>query len=432
MNSLKLGFFLAKKSLQHSSKWISVSTITIILLLFLAVMVISGILVGLIQGSEVAFKGKYFGDVIVSTLEKKKNIQRADEIMATLNGIPEVKGYAPRYLTGGSIEANYKTRGSDAIANKKQVSIRGISPEDEEIVTTLSDNILEGEYLKREDASKYILVGKDILAKYSIVADVDSSALRDVEPGTVVRLQVNGVNALRSESGTRAAEDTITPTNEYIVKGIVKIKAGDLSSSVFMVDSQLRKLSGKNIADVDEIAIRLQPGADSAKVRDIIKGNGFEDSAKIETFEQGTPAFVINLKNLFGFLGNFFGAILMVVATIALFIVIFINALTKRRQIGILKGIGIKRATILWSYVFQSIFYAAIGAGLGLVIVFFGLKPLFVKYPIDFPFSDGILVAEPFPTFVRVSIFMIAAVFAGLVPAWMVVRRNTLNAILGR
>ena len=124
--------------------------------------------------------------------------------------------------------------------------------------------------------------------------------------------------------------------------------------------------------------------------------------------------------------------LLLVSALINITINRAIVATTKRRQIGILKGIGIKRATILWSYVFQSIFYAAIGAGLGLMIVFFGLKPLFVKYPIDFPFSDGILVAEPFPTFVRVSIFMIAAVFAGLVPAWMVVRRNTLNAILGR
>ena len=432
MNSFKLGFFLAKRSLQHSSKWISVSTVTIILLLFLAVMVISGILVGLIQGSEVAFKGKYFGDVIISSLEKKNKVERSAEIISTLNGIPEVNGYTARYISGGSIEANYATRRSDDIANKKQVSIRGISPEDEEVVTKLSENILEGEYLKKEDASKYILVGKDILAKYSIVSDVDNTALRDVEPGTKVRIQINGVKNLNSPSGAAVADDNITPKNEYIVKGIVKIKAGDLSSSVFMVDSELRKLAGKNISDVDEIAVRLKPDSNSVKVRDILKENGFADYAKIQTFEEGTPAFVINLKNLFGFLGNFFGAILMVVAAIALFIVIFINALTKRRQIGILKGIGIKRSTILWSYVFQSIFYAAIGSGLGLLIVFFGLKPLFVSYPIDFPFSDGILVAEPAPTFVRVAIFMVAAIFAGLIPSWMVVRRNTLNAILGR
>jgi ABC-type lipoprotein release transport system permease subunit len=433
MNSLKLGFFLAKKSITHNSKWITASTVLVIFLLFLAVMVISGILVGLIQGSEVAFKEKYFGDVIVSPLEKKTKIERVGEVRNILDGMTDVKGVSARYLTGGTIEANYKTRKSDDMANKKSVSIRGINPEDEEIVTKLSDNILEGEYLKSEDAGRYVLVGKDILAKYSIVSDVDSTALRDVEPGTKIRLQMSNAKASRQQNTNNdAALGNTTQSFEYIIKGIVKVKAGDLSSSVFMVDSELRKIAGKSIDEVDEIAIRLVDGGNAVKTRDTLKQNGFDASAEIKTFEEGTPAFVINLKNLFTFLGNFFGGILIVVASVTLFIVIFINALTKSRQIGIMKGIGIRPASIIWSYVFQSIFFTSISIFLVLLAVFFGLAPLFVKYPIDFPFSDGILVAEQGPTTIRVIVLLVASIFAGIIPAWMVVRRNTLNAILGR
>lgn len=431
MNSIRLGFFLALRSIKHSSKWVTSFTVLVIYLLFLAVMVISGILVGLIQGSEVAFKEKYLGGIIISPLAKKNSIERSAEMINILENTEGVIGISPRYVTSGNIEANYKTRKSDDIANKKGLSVRGIDPDSEESVTMLSDNIIEGEYLKKEDASRYIMVGKDVLAKYSIVADVDDSALRDVGPGTTVRLQINGVS-INPESGQQAPEDKITPTNEYIVKGIIKVKAADLSSSVFMVDSELRKIAGKSVGEYSEIAVKLDPSANAVKIRDTLKQNGFADSAKIQTFEEGTPAFVINLKNLFGTLGNVFGGILIIVSAVVLFIVIFINALTKRRQIGIMKGIGIRPASIMWNYIFQSVFYSAIGISLVLITVFYGLAPLFVKYPIDFPFSDGILIAEQGPTTTRVIVLMIVSIFAGLIPSWMVVKTNTLNAILGR
>ncbi len=414
MNSLKLGMFLAVKTVRHASKWTTALIIAVMLITFLNLVIVSGILVGLIQGSEVAFREKYLGDVVASPLEKKTKVEKAGEIEYTLDGMPDVLGYSARYISGGSIEANYATRKSDDVANKKSVSIRGINPEKEEVVTKLSENVIEGEYLTSADAGKYILVGKDVLAKYSVVADVDSSALRDVEPGTKVRITIG------------------TTTQEYKVKGILKIKAGDLSSGIFMVDSELRKFANKNISDVDEIAIKLNKGGNAVKVRDTLLQNGFGEYAKIQTFEEGTPAFVINMKQLFGALGTLFGSVGVVVAAITLFIVIFINALTKRRQIGILKGIGITSGTILWSYVFQSMFYAFCGSMLGLLATFGWLKPFFDKNPIDFPFSDGILVADLSTTMIRVATLIIVAMLAGFIPAWMVVRRNTLNAILGR
>ena len=414
MNSLKLGMFLAVKTVRHASKWTTALIIAVMLITFLNLVIVSGILVGLIQGSEVAFREKYLGDVVASPLEKKTKVEKAGEIEYTLDGMPDVLGYSARYISGGSIEANYATRKSDDVANKKSVSIRGINPEKEEAVTKLSENVIEGEYLTSADAGKYILVGKDVLAKYSVVADVDSSALRDVEPGTKVRVTIG------------------TTTQEYKVKGILKIKAGDLSSGIFMVDSELRKFANKNISDVDEIAIKLNKDGNAVKVRDTLLQNGFGEYAKIQTFEEGTPAFVINMKQLFGALGTLFGSVGVVVAAITLFIVIFINALTKRRQIGILKGIGITSGTILWSYVFQSMFYAFCGSMLGLLATFGWLKPFFDRNPIDFPFSDGILVADVSTTMMRVATLIIVAMLAGFIPAWMVVRRNTLNAILGR
>jgi hypothetical protein len=63
----------------------------------------------------------------------------------------------------------------------------------------------------------------------------------------------------------------------------------------------------------------------------------------------------------------------------------------------------------------------------------FGLiKPYFTAHPINFPFSDGILVATLSGTLIRAGILLIATVIAGYIPAKMVIKQNTLSAILGR
>ena len=77
-------------------------------------------------------------------------------------------------------------------------------------------------------------------------------------------------------------------------------------------------------------------------------------------------------------------------------------------------------------------FYALLGSGIGLLIVYFGLVPLFAAHPIDFPFSDGILVAPLIETLIRVGLLVFATLIAGYIPARMIVRKNTLDSILGR
>ena len=122
----------------------------------------------------------------------------------------------------------------------------------------------------------------------------------------------------------------------------------------------------------------------------------------------------------------------LVVASITIFIVIFINAITRRKFIGILKGIGVSGRTIEASYVFQSFFYAVCGSAIGFVLLYGFLQPFIASHPINFPFSDGILVAPLLGTIIKILIMVITTIIAGYIPARMIVRRNTLDSILGR
>jgi len=152
----------------------------------------------------------------------------------------------------------------------------------------------------------------------------------------------------------------------------------------------------------------------------------------VQTYVDAQPQFLKDIVKTFATLGNVLSSIGLVVSSITIFIVIFINALTRRKFIGILKGIGINGKAIEISYIFQSIFYAFLGSVIGLIIVYAVLVPLFKAHPIDFPFSDGILVAPLGETLIRMALLVFSTIVAGYIPARMIVRKNTLDSILGR
>ncbi|WP_332881539.1 FtsX-like permease family protein [Methanosarcina horonobensis] len=58
----------------------------------------------------------------------------------------------------------------------------------------------------------------------------------------------------------------------------------------------------------------------------------------------------------------------LIVGAALIFIIIYINTLNRKREIGILKAIGISPGSIIISYFFISLFYVISGVGLGLVL----------------------------------------------------------------
>lgn len=410
---VRIGFFLATRQLRRSSLWTTALIIFVMVLTFLNLVVVSGILVGLIQGAVDQTRIQFTSDVIVSSLDDKEFIENSPNIIALVNSLPEVEEATPRYREGAILEANYKTRRDNEKPNTANAQVVGIDPATEHAVTGLADHIIEGEYLQAGDFDKVIL-GHFLLSQYIPVESPAFQSLDNVGIGTKIRIQVGDVR------------------REVTVKGIIRTKVDEISLSAFMDDSQLRSLIGRNDGNVDEIAIKLVPGADPTAVRDSLIRSGVGDVAKVQTFEDAQPQFLKDIIETFGILGAVFSSLGLLVAIITVFIVIFINALTRKKYIGILKGIGISGRAIEASYVFQSMFYAIVGSSIGLAIVFGLLVPYFQRNPIDFPFSDGILVAPLDETIFRIILLIVSTVIAGFVPAWMIVRKNTLDSILGR
>ncbi len=416
-NHLRVAFFLAIRQVKHASIWTTGLIILIMTLTFLNLTVVSGVLVGLIQSSVEAAKDRYSGDIVVTSLRQNPYIEKSNEILNVINNLPQVESVAGRVIASGKINADYRRiLRDDETPNATGASIGGIEPLVEDQITGLSKFVIEGSYLDENDRDG-VLIGAYLIRELTPVDSPGFTQLRDVKIGQKMKLTV-GNNS-----------------KEVIVRGIMKSKIDQIDARVIMNQSELRKLIGRSDYNLDEIAIRVEDGASEAEVlevKNILIQNGFDANANIQTFEEALPKFLKDMTAMFGLLGNMIGSIGLVVASITVFIVVFVNAITRRKFIGILKGIGVHSRVIEFSYVIQSIFYAVLGSAIGMLLLYGFLVPLVDAHPINFPFSDGTIFAPLSSSMWRVFALFVASVIAGYVPARMIVKRNTLDAILGR
>lgn len=428
--TLRVANILAIRQIFRGNIWINILIISVMALSAISLIGISGILVGILEGSFEANREQYTGDVFISTLSDENSIKTTGNMLSVIQSLPQVDSYSVRYKSGATIEANYQTRRDfNTLTNSVGVSVVGIVPEDEDSVTGLSNFLIEGEMIS-SDESGYIVIGSTLLKQYSNFSDL-FEPLVDVYPGSRVKVSVTGSNVTLS-SDLSGGSTGGANTQEFIVKGVVKSKVDQVSIGAFITESDYRRLTGKKSLQAQEIAIKADSNVSDESLKYILSKYEIEKNAKLQTATEAIPKFLDDIKQVFSLLGLVIGSIGIVVASITVFIVIYINALTRRKFIGILKGIGITRKTIEWAYVMQSFFYGIVGSAIALAVIYFVGVPYFAANPLNFPFSDGILSAPFGSSMVKIGILIVITIAAGFIPAWLIARRNTLDSILLR
>jgi putative ABC transport system permease protein len=413
-HDLYMGWFIAYRTVVRGSKGTTILVIFIMALTFLNMVVVSGILVGLIDGGNIANKEQYTGDVIITRLSGEQTIQNSQRIIDVLENSPFVEHYSARYGTGVTISAGFTNRTDfskriDSIGT----TLLGIDVVKENQLTGLSDFVTEGSFIDPTETG-YILLGADTLRRYNSGFGDGFDSLDDVYPGDKVKVTAG------------------TKTKEFIVKGIVDTKVGEVSFRAFVPYRDLIGLTDVSAMNAIEIAVTAQEGYTGESIQSMLVKGGFDRGAKIQTADQAIPEFLNQIKLAFGILGSMIGFIGLIVAATTIFIIIFINAVTRMKYIGILKGIGVRGRVIRNAYVIQALFYALVGSAIASAITYGLLVPAFLAHPVDFPFSDGILSAPINKTVTKFIILMVVTYIAGLLPAWLIVRKNTLSSILGR
>jgi putative ABC transport system permease protein len=342
MNTFRVAFFLATRQMFRVNKKSMFMIVAVMTLTFLNLVAVSGILIGLIDGASKAFREKFIGDFVVSPLENKKVIQDTDNILSILNSLKEVDAYSARYIQQGSIESNYKQRDPGKRRELATGNIYGIVASREARVTKWDQDIIEGKFLEDNDTGK-IVVGKNMVGKYAQATSDKERSVGDVKIGDKLLVNING------------------NINEFTLKGILGGKT-DSTRQAYISTMDMLKMTAGNDLRASQIVVRVKENSNESYIKQVLTNNGLGVDQKIQTYDDAEPSFVKDLKKVFVILGNFIGGVSLVVAFITIFIVIYINAITRRKYIGIMKAIGVTTKTIELSYVLQSIFFGFVGS----------------------------------------------------------------------
>jgi len=414
MHALRIGLFLGFKQIRRANLWATILVIIIILATYMNLVALSGVLLGIVEGALNGVRTESIGDVSIIPLDGETRILETDRVLEVLSTYSSVEAFSARYEGFATIQAKQENvQRVEQDPNVIAVTITGIDPIAEAETTNLDKSVIEGEYLN-PDETGYILLGKLNIDRYADEFGSVFDSLDGVYPGDTVQVTVG--NSVR----------------EYIVKGIIDSKVDFVSVSVFIPANEFRRVFERLDHNANQIAVRLKPSQDENVVRDRLRASDLAQLAKINSFTEDVPKFIADVRDTFQMLSLIVGIIGVMVASVTIFIVIFTSALANRKQIGILKAIGIRRRAIEYAYMTQAVFYVIVGSVIGIVITKFFLVPYFINNPIDFPFADASLYVTDMGLLSGFFILILVAILAGFIPVWLIVRQNTLDIVLGR
>jgi len=395
----RVAFFFARRSIARGNKGTLYLTILIIGMVFVNLIFLPSIITGVAVLFNQQTIDYSYGNLIIEPRKNDIYIDRVGELQKKIQQIPGVTGVSPRYITGAT--AVYK-------GNAVNSPLYAINPDDDQAVLRIGSRVAAGEYLGDADRDKVVL-GFRLAGNEDETLDVIPS-LGGVEVGNVIDITFNnGV------------------TRQYRVKGIINSDSYDADSSAFITRKEYEDVFGLD-DKATQVLVRTQETGNEEVMRTTLMSFGVQE--KIWTWQEKSANFLDQIIGSFNII-NFIGTVVsLVIAVVVIFIVIFINTVYRRKQIGILKAIGIDRSIIIQSYLFQALFIFALGTLIGFLFLYLILQVLAV-YPIVFPGGAVAPVVDP-PLIARstLSLFFVSLI-AGYIPAWMTTREDILSAIRG-
>lgn len=401
LTELKISLFLALRILQRSSKAGTLLTILIISLVFTNMIFMSAVIGGSIELLNEQTVDFYISNIIIKPKDDNRFIDNTSALVSKVNKIPGVSHASPRYQMGASLVHK---------ANEVALPVVAIRPDDERMVTKIHEHMKEGQFLTREDRGQ-ILIGNFVAGNVDQSLDFFES-LGGVKTGDSIDVEfVNGVS------------------KRFRVKGIFQTKSYQVDYMALISWSEMEEILGQPLDRSTEILVKTEPGTTEDRVKVSLMSYGVREEVKTWK-EQSGKAFEESIES-FQIINNITLIVSLIIAVVVLFIVIMIKTLNNRREIGVLKAIGIDEDIIIQSYMIQTLCIAIIGIIIGVVIIG-SLDLYFAAYPIEFPDGNVSLHIERGIVLESAVLLLIASAIAGYVPAARIAREEILTAMRGK
>ncbi len=306
-----------------------------------------------------------------------------------LQELKEVEAYSPRLSASG------------VLSNKElsfPVVILGLDPEKEGRVTRLLEKLESGATIISNDNA--------ILVTSRLAEDLKLSAGDEA--------------TLSFETGN---------TREYRVKGIVRTGNLDFDSSTIIMplNEANRQLGIDNKASV--ILIKLQDKEAADAYKPVLMQN--LEVNNVKTWKEEIE-FLLRFSEAWRSFAKVISAVGLIAAAVSVGIIIYINVIHKKRQIGIMKALGAKDSFVFKIFIMEAALFGIIGVSIGDVLGY-----LAIKYTEANPFYDAVMqawISARFDYYLLYNATLVSfavTMLSGVYPAIKASRVDIIKAIWG-
>lgn len=399
---LKVAFTLALRSLQRGSRSSTLLTILIIGMCFTNMIFLPSMFSGIGQGITKQLLDYEVSNLLVSPKPGDQYITDLPATLDLINGLPGVQRASPQFSKGATFKYRQRVLG---------VSVRAVSPSDEKEVAPVYTKMVAGSYLGQDDTGE-IIIGKPIAGDPSVrQEDEFQPSLGGVRVGDSITIEYgNGY------------------TRDYRVKGIYYTGWSPVDNAAFVTWTDMEQVEGKTLEKADYIKVRAKPGYTEQFLKNELLAYGVGVNGNVESMTDLLSKSVGKVLQSFAIINLVSLIVSVIITTVVLFIVITIKTLNSRKQIGILKAIGVDKEVIMHNYGFQVIILGILGIILGILITIV-LAAYMAVHPIVTPEWSAYLYITPLDLLINSVILFCAAVVAGYVPAYQVSREDIQDAM---
>ena len=390
---------MARKLVARSSWGLNFMAIFMILIVYVNINFTSSLLNGFIGTVNSKLITTQTGDVVVLPPKDSKIIENSSVLAENIRKINGVLGATETKTVPAEI-----SKGQE----KSVAEISGINPQDYGDVYSTPKNMIEGEFLSKDDKDKIVL-GAQIAGAGISRLELYSDSLKNVHAGDKVTVSYPG--------GRK---------KDYTVKGIFLNEFFESDLKTFITSDEYLSIDPN--AKTEVINLKIANNAAESYVIDQIKK--LDNNLQFRTWEE-RAGFVRGFTDTLKVVNRILIFAAILVAAITIFIVTYVDLINKRRQIGIERAIGITAPTIIISYQIRALFYTIIGSGLGAITFLFVVVPIERIYPFKIPYGNVYLQINYKFMLLNAAILLVVAIISALMPAWKTIRISIIDAIWG-
>ncbi|MDD5039726.1 MAG: FtsX-like permease family protein [Patescibacteria group bacterium] len=396
----KIPFILSWKHLLRSNKWTLSLIIFFMSIAFINMIFVPSLFNGIVDGFNKQIITTTTGNILITPRDGKDFISDSSETINRIESTDGVTAASAQMLVPGTLKFDGK---------KGSWSIYAINPDQEKKVTTVSEKIIDGEYLDPSDETG-ILLGNDITSTETTNEGDNPFSLKGASVGDTVAVIFGNTEY------------------EFTIRGIFKTKFNTADQRGFITQEALKKMNPGYVDEATSISVTINLEGDEENVMQSLKDRGVREN--IYSWQQAS-SLMSSVSDSFLSINVILSIFGVLIAAITVFIVIYIDISSRRQEIGILRAIGIRPYLIRAMYIILSAVYSVAGVLLGTVLFFAIIVPYFNAHPFVLPIADAKLLVNPGDFIARLETLIWVAIAAGLVPAVTITRTKLLDAIWG-